>query len=245
MDDPDLTGRTALVTGSAKGIGRDLTLRLAGAGADVAVHYRTSSDAANTTAADARAHDVAATTVQADVTDEDDVAALFETVADDLAPVDLLVTNVGAFDPRHWTELTTDDWHQVLDTNLTATYLCCRAALPAMREADFGRIVTVGYAGADRMLVHPKNAPYFIAKAGVLMFTRMLAADTQDDGVTVNAVSPYVVETSDAFPDDLPRGRAATTAEIADAAMYFLDPANEYVSGQNIAVDGGWLPERV
>jgi NAD(P)-dependent dehydrogenase (short-subunit alcohol dehydrogenase family) len=112
-----------------------------------------------------------------------------------------------------------------------------------MREQSWGRVVNVGYAGSERALVHPKNFPYFVAKTGVLMFTRMLAADTQDDGITVNAVSPYVVDTSDEFPDDAPRGRWASVEDVAHAVAFFWDDDSDYVSGENVEIDGGWLPE--
>jgi NAD(P)-dependent dehydrogenase (short-subunit alcohol dehydrogenase family) len=114
-----------------------------------------------------------------------------------------------------------------------------------MREQGWGRIVNVGYASAEKGLVSPKNFPYFAAKAGVLQFTRMLAADTQDDGITVNAVSPYVVENSGEFPEDLPRGRAASFADMVQATLFFLDEGSDYISGENVEVDGGWLPESV
>jgi 3-oxoacyl-[acyl-carrier protein] reductase len=241
----DLSGSVALVTGSAKGVGRELLLALAADGADVAVQYRTSPDAAATVAERARERGVRATTVQADVTDPDDVDDLFSAVEADLGTVDVLVNNVGAFAPRHWEDIEYDTWRTVMETNLDATYLCSKRALPAMRERSSGRIVNVGYASSERGLVSPKNFPYFAAKAGVLMFTRMLAADTQDDGITVNAVSPYVVENSDEFPEDLPRGRPAAFDDVTQAVRFFLDPDSGYISGQNIEVSGGWLPERV
>jgi NAD(P)-dependent dehydrogenase (short-subunit alcohol dehydrogenase family) len=245
MIEPDLSGQVALVTGSAKGVGRELLLALAADGADVAVHYRTSDDAATTVAERARERGVAATVVQGDVTDPDDVEDLFGAVESELGHVDVLVNNVGAFAPRHWSEIDYDTWRTVIETNLDATYLCARRALPAMREADYGRIVNVGYASSEKGLVSPKNFPYFAAKAGVLMFTRMLAADTQDDGVTVNAVSPYVVENSDEFPAELPRDRPASFDDIAQAVRFFLEADSDYLSGQNVEVSGGWLPEKV
>ena len=245
MISPDLSGRVGLVTGSAKGVGRELLLSLADCGADVAVHYRTSHEAAEAVAATARERGVDAAVVQADVTDPDGVDGLFGAIEADLGAVDVLVNNVGSFAPRHWTEIDPETWQQVMDTNLTATYLCCRRALPAMREAGFGRVVNVGYSSGEKGLVSPKNFPYFVAKAGVLMFTRMLAADTQDAGVTVNAVSPYVVENSDEFPDELPRGRPADFADIAQAVRFFLEEGSDYISGQNVEVSGGWLPESV
>jgi NAD(P)-dependent dehydrogenase (short-subunit alcohol dehydrogenase family) len=241
----DLAGRTALVTGSAAGIGRGFLLACAEAGADVAVHYRTSDAEAEATAEEAREHGVEAITVQGDVTDPEDVDALFETVESDLGSVDVLVNNVGAFAPEHWTEIDYETWRTVLATNVDATYLCCRRALPAMRETEWGRIVNVGYAGSEKGLINAKNAPYFIAKTGVLLFTRMLAGDTTEDGITVNAISPYVVETSDAFPDDAPRGRWASVEDLVAVLRFFLSDDAAYVSGENVKVDGGYLPENL
>ena len=245
MDDTDLTGRTALVTGSATGIGRAIALVLAARGADVAVHYFGSAEAAAATAEEARETGVEATTVRGDVTDPDGVDAFFDDAEASLGTVDVLVNNVGDFAPVHWAEMDLSTWNRVLATNVTGTMLCSRRALPGMRETGWGRIVNVGYAGSDRALVAPTNFPYFVAKTGVLMFTRMLAADTQHDGVTVNAVSPYVVETSDEFPDEAPRGRWATVEDVANAVAFFTSEASGYVSGENLEIDGGWLPERV
>ncbi|WP_276300019.1 SDR family oxidoreductase [Halorussus lipolyticus] len=243
---PDLSDRIALVTGSAKGVGREVLLALADRGASVAVHYRSSEDAADETAD--RALDRGApeaTTVQGDVADPDDVDAMFDAVEDELGTVDVLVNNVGPFAPKHWEDIPFEEWNTVLQANVNGTYLCCKRALPGMRESAWGRIVNIGYASAEKGLMSPKNAPYFIAKQGVLMFTRMLANDTQYEGITVNAVSPYVVENSDEFPDDLPRGRPAGFEDIEQAVLFFLDEDSDYISGENIEVDGGWLPEEV
>ncbi|PSP86234.1 oxidoreductase [Halobacteriales archaeon QS_1_68_17] len=245
MISPDLSDRVSLVTGSATGVGRELLLAMADCGADVAVHYRKSAEEAAAVADRARGADVGVTTVQGDVTDPDAVNGLFDRVEVDLGTVDVLVNNVGAFAPVHWEEMAFETWQTVLETNLNGTYLCSKRALPGMREAGEGRIVNVGYASGDRALVSPKNFPYFVAKTGVLMFTRMLAADTADDGITVNAVSPYVVENSDEFPDDLPRDRPAGFADLAQAVLFFLDPDSDYISGANVEISGGWLPEKV
>jgi NAD(P)-dependent dehydrogenase (short-subunit alcohol dehydrogenase family) len=242
---PDLSGRTALVTGSAKGLGEGLTLELARCDADVAVHYNTSADAAERVAETARDAGVDATTVQGDVTDPAAVDDVFDVVAADLAPVDVLVNNVGAFAPQHWEAIDWETWQTVVETNFYGTVLCSKRALGPMREAGWGRIVNVGYASSEKGLVSPKNFPYFAAKANILMFTRMLAADTQDDGITVNAVSPYVIENSDEFPDHAPRGRWAGYEDLAQAMLFFCDADSDYISGENVEVDGGWLPERV
>ncbi|MFD1632439.1 SDR family NAD(P)-dependent oxidoreductase [Haloplanus ruber] len=241
---PDLNGRTALVTGSATRVGRELLLSVAASGADVAVHYRTSEAAATATAEEARESGVEATTVQADVTDPDDVDAMFESVEETLGTVDILVNNVGNFDPRHWADIEWDAWRDVVESTFYGTVLCSRRALPGMRAADWGRIVNVGFADSDRGVAHPVNFPYFVAKTGVLMFTRMLAADTQDDGVTVNAVSPFAVENTVSDVSSFPRGRAASFDDVAAPMLFFLGEAAAYISGQNVAVDGGRLAER-
>ncbi|RDI71521.1 SDR family NAD(P)-dependent oxidoreductase [Halopelagius longus] len=243
---PELADRTVLVTGSSRGIGRGIVLAAAEGGASVAVNYNTSEDAAEDVAREARERGApAATTVQGDVTDPDSVDRMFAAVEDELGTVDVLVNNVGSFAPSHWEEISVEKWREVMATNLDGTVLCSKRALPAMREQEWGRIVNIGYAGSEKALVYPKNFPYFVAKTGVLMFTRMLANDTTDDGITVNAVSPYVVETSDEFPEDAPRGRWATVEDVAHAVMFFLDEDSGYVSGENVEVDGGWLPERL
>jgi 3-oxoacyl-[acyl-carrier protein] reductase len=241
---PDLTGDVALVTGSARGVGRELLTAIAEDGADAAVHYRTSETAARDTAERIREEGGRATTVQGDVTDPGEVDGIFDAVEADLGTVDVLVNNVGAFAPTHWEDIDYGTWRTVMETNLDATYLCSKRALPAMRDQSYGRVVNVGYASSEKGLVSPKNFPYFAAKAGVLMFTRMLAADTADDGITVNAVSPHVVENSDEFPEELPRGRPASFEDIQQAVRFFLDDGSDYVSGQNVEVSGGWLPER-
>jgi len=245
MIQPDLSGQVVLVTGSARGVGRELLLGLADCGADVAVQYRTSGEAAAEVARAASDRGVQSTAIEADVTDPGAVDALFDGVEADLGTVDILINNVGAFAPRHWESLEYDTWRTVMESNLDSTYLCSKRALPGMREQGYGRIVNVGYASGERALVSPKNFPYFVAKTGVLMFTRMLAADTADDGITVNAVSPYVVENSDAFPEDLPRGRPASFADMEQAVRFFLDSDSDYVSGANLDVSGGWVPEKV
>jgi NAD(P)-dependent dehydrogenase (short-subunit alcohol dehydrogenase family) len=244
VHEPDLSGRTALVTGSAKRVGRELLLRLADHGADVAVHYHESDAAAAATAEEARDRGVEATTVQGDVTDPDSVDAMFDAAEAELGTVDVLVNNVGDFDARHWEDIEWSAWRNVVESTFYGTVLCSRRALPGMREQGWGRVVNVGFADSDRMHAHPVNFPYFVAKTGVLMFTRMLAADTQDDGVTANAVSPFAVENTVSDVSSFPRGRAASFDDIAAPVLFFCSAAADYISGENVAVDGGRLPER-
>jgi NAD(P)-dependent dehydrogenase (short-subunit alcohol dehydrogenase family) len=239
----DLDGRTALITGSAKRVGRELLLALAACGADVAVHYNESEAEAAATAEEARERGADATTVQADITDPASVDAAFDAVEDELGTVDVLVNNVGDFDPRHWADIEWESWRNVVETTFYGTVLCSRRALKRMREAGWGRIVNIGFADSDLMHAHPENFPYFVAKTGVIMFTRMLASDTQDDGITVNAVSPFAVENTVSDVNSLPRGRAASFEDVAAPLLFFCSDAAGYISGENVAVDGGRLPE--
>lgn len=240
---PDLSGRVALVTGSARRVGREVLLALADRGANVAVHYHTSEAAARDTAAEARERGVEATVVQTDVTDPEDVDAAFNVVESDLGTVDVLVNCVGDFDDRRWDELSLADWQRVLETNLYGTYLCSQRAVEPMREQGWGRIINFGFADCDRRHTPPSNFPYFVAKTGVLMFTRMLAYDTQDDGITVNAVSPFAVENTVSDVSGFPRGRAAAFEDIVAPILFFASEDASYLSGENVAVDGGRLPE--
>jgi 3-oxoacyl-[acyl-carrier protein] reductase len=241
--EPTLNGRTALVTGSATRVGRELLLRIAACGADVVVHYRESEAEAAATAASAREHGVAATTVQGDITEPADVDAMFDQAEAELGCVDILVNNVGNFDDRHWEDIEWDAWRSVVESTFYGTVLCARRALDGMRTQGWGRIVNIGFADSDRMHAPPVNFPYFVAKTGVLMFTRMLAGDTQDDGITVNAVSPFAVENTVSDVSGYPRGRPASFEDVAAPLLFFLSADAAYVSGENVAVDGGRLTE--
>jgi NAD(P)-dependent dehydrogenase (short-subunit alcohol dehydrogenase family) len=225
-------------------VGRELLLRLADHGADVAVHCKDSVAEAEATAEEARERGVDATTVRGDVTDPDAVDALFDAAEAELGTVDVLVNNVGEFDARHWEEIEWESWRNVVESTFYGTVLCSRRALGGMRESGWGRIVNVGFADADRMHAHPVNFPYFVAKTGVLMFTRMLAGDTQDDGITVNAVSPFAVENTVSDVSAYPRGRPASFDDVAAPLLFFVSEGAAYISGENVAVDGGRLPER-
>ncbi len=244
MATPDLNGRTALVTGSATRVGRELLLRIADCGADVAVHYRSSEAEAAATAQEAREAGVEATTVQADITDPESVDTMFDNIESDLGQVDVLVNNVGNFDARHWEDIEWDAWRSVVESTFYGTVLCSRRALSGMRSQEWGRIVNIGFADSDRMHAAPVNFPYFVAKTGVLMFTRMLAGDTQDDSITVNAVSPFAVENTVSDVSTFPRGRAASFDDLAAPILFFLSSEAGYISGENISVDGGRLVEQ-
>ncbi|GHF40460.1 NAD(P)-dependent dehydrogenase (short-subunit alcohol dehydrogenase family) [Deinococcus metalli] len=235
-------GRTALVTGASRGIGRALAVALAREGCHVAVHYRSSAPDAEDTARQCQDAGVQAVTLRADVTDPVQARRLVQDAhaAFPGAPLGVLVNNVGNYVHRPLLETTDAEWADMLGSNLTSTFATCQEAAGVMRAAGYGRIVNLGYAGARNILARPGIVPYVVAKAGVLHLSRALAVVLAGSGVSVNVVSPGVIETSVSQPlREIPAGRAGTVDELVDAALGFVR-ASDYLTGQELEVAGGW-----
>jgi 3-oxoacyl-[acyl-carrier protein] reductase len=233
---------TALVTGAARGIGRALALALAADGFNVAVHYRGSEQDAQETARLCELEGVQAVILQADLTQPQQARELVQRAHDALpgSPLAVLVNNVGNYVHKPLLDTSDAEWADMLGSNLTATFATCQAAAPLLRESGYGRIVNLGYAGASNMVARPGIVPYVIAKAGVLHLSRALAVVLAGSGVSVNVVSPGVIETSISQPlREIPAGRPGTVAELVDAALYFVR-ASDYITGQELEVAGGW-----
>ncbi|MBM2822381.1 MAG: 3-oxoacyl-(acyl-carrier-protein) reductase [Thermoleophilia bacterium] len=231
----------ALVTGSATGIGRGIALALAREGYDVAVHYRRSGAEAEATRSEIEALGVRAITLQADVTDSGAAAMLVQETHDELGSLAVLVNNVGNYVYRPLDELSLEEWDDVFATNLDATFATCRAAVPLMRAAGGGRIVNLGYAGAQNLLARPNMTAYAIAKTGVVLLTKAIARAEAANGITANVVAPGVIENSATKPlGEIPAGREGRIEEVAAAVVYFVSPDAAYVTGQVLEVAGGW-----
>jgi 3-oxoacyl-[acyl-carrier protein] reductase len=231
----------ALVTGSARGIGRGIALALAEDGYDVAVHFRGSRDEAAAVRTEIEQLGVRSSTVQGDLTDAARAAAVVEEAAEAVAPLRVLVNNVGNYVHRPLDELTVAEWDEMIDSNLRATFVTCRTAMPLLRAAGGGRIVNLGYAGAGNLVARPSVAAYVIAKTGVILLTKAIAAAEAGARITANVVAPGVIENSDSKPEgEIPALREGTVAEVAAAVRYLVSPAAEYVTGQVLEVAGGW-----
>ncbi|GAD53456.1 3-oxoacyl-[acyl-carrier protein] reductase [Halarchaeum acidiphilum MH1-52-1] len=235
-----LAGRTALVTGGSRGIGRAICEALAVAGADVAVNYHERADAAAETVVAVEEAGCRATAVRADVSERDACAELIASVEDDLGEIDVLVNNAGIGRTLAPAEVTREEWDDHLATNLTAAFDLTDAVLPGMRERGWGRIVNVtSVAARNGGIVGPH---YAASKAGLIGLTRGYANQLAGDGVTVNALAPGLVETdmvaaTTAEPEDVPVGRFGRPEEAA--AVVALFATNGYLNGQTVNVDGG------
>lgn len=231
----------ALVTGSARGIGRALVLALARDGYDVAVHYRNSRDEAHAVAAAAEAFGVGGVTLDADVTVEAQARGLVERAHGAFGRLDVLINNVGDYHYGPLDALDGATWRAMFDSNLHATFYTCQAAVPLLRSQGGGRIVNLGYAGAENLVARPGIAAYGIAKTGVILYSKALAKVEAAHGITVNVVSPGVMENSVTKPTrEIPMGRAGQLDELVGAVRYLLSPAAAYITGVTLEVAGGW-----
>ncbi|HEX7002885.1 MAG TPA: bifunctional dihydropteridine reductase/dihydrofolate reductase TmpR [Trueperaceae bacterium] len=231
----------ALVTGSATGIGRAVLLGLADAGHDVVVHYRNSEGKAREVADLARGAGVEAHLLQADVTVPEEARQLVLAANDLTGGLRVLVNNVGNYHHGALDELDIETWHEMFDSNLHATFYTCRTAVPFMRRHGGGRIINLGYAGAEHLIARPAVAPYVIAKTGVIQYSRALARSEAANGITVNVISPGIMENSVTKPQrEIPMGRLGRLEEIVAAACFLASDEADYITGTTIEVAGGW-----
>jgi 3-oxoacyl-[acyl-carrier protein] reductase len=240
-------GRVAVVTGGTRGIGRTIALRLAAEGASVAVSYRSNDEAAEETAEAVRAEGVKCEVFKGDVASAGDVRALFKGVSDVFGRVDILVNNAGITRDNLMMRMKEDEFDDVLRTNLGGTYLCTRAALRPMLRSRWGRIVNVS--SVVGLVGNAGQANYAASKAGIIGFTKSVAREVAQRGITANAVAPGYVETEltgslpegvkDQIRNQVPMGRFGEAVEVAEVVAFLAGEGAGYVTGQTIAVDGG------
>jgi pteridine reductase len=245
MSSPNsLDNHVALITGAARRIGAAIARTLHAEGADVAIHYRESGDAANAVAEDLNAMRAdSAATFAADLNDLASLNHLVDDVRAWRSRLDILVNNASSFYPTPVGEITEDQWDDLIGTNLKAPLFLSQAALPALRQAR-GVIINIVDIHSQRPLRN--HTVYGLAKAGLAMLTRSLAKDLAPE-VRVNGVSPGAIlwpengmsgATKDAILEQVPLGRPGTPDDVANAVLFMAKDAN-YVTGQIIAIDGG------
>ncbi len=246
----DLSGQVAVVTGAAGGLGKLACRVFAAAGADLILVGR---DAARleALAATVRAQGRRATALSADVTDRASVVAMADRAAQAFGRIDILLNNAGVTSPKDMFSLTEDDWHAVMDTSATGTFLCTQAIAPVMIAAKSGRIINMGSILSLRGMA--RRVAYAAAKGAVANLTRALAFELGPHGITVNALGPTVIETDlnreliatqpelyRAVLDRTPMGRLGRQDDLAGALLFLASPAAGYITGQVLCVDGGY-----
>jgi len=249
----DLRGKVAVITGATGGIGRGLSLALAGAGANVALLGRREDELAELAETIARRLDVAATWHAVDVLDEAGVAAVFQSIAQAHEGLDILVNSAGIAALGPALDIPLSEWRQGLRVNLEGTFICCRAAARHMLPRGRGKIINISSVrGLQGRSGYSSYAP---SKAGVNLLTKSLACEWSPGGVCVNAIAPTFIRTemNAAIVDDpqqrqaiearIPMGRLGQVPDLFGAAVFLASAASDFITGTVLYVDGGWTAE--
>lgn len=235
--------KKALVTGSASGIGKAIALDLATKGFDVAFHYNRSADAANEASQEAAKHGVKSIALQADVTNPEQAQSLVENAAEQLGGLSVVVNNVGNFLHKQTSQISIEEWHEIINSNLNCTFYVTKTTIPYLKAAGWGRIVNFGFASAQNLIADEKQVVYRIAKTGIIIYTKSLAKELIKDNITANIVAPGAAENTVGLEETiplLPAKRPATLKEISDAVGFFISPEADYITGQVLEVAGGF-----
>ena len=254
MKDRPLAGKTAVVTGARRGIGRSIALAFADAGADIVAGDNTVDDGKlRETEERIKSSGVRALAVPCDISLQTDVANLALKALDAFGKVDILVNCAGVWIPgQTLLECSDKDWDTVIDTNLKGTFLCCREMGREMLRRRSGCIINI----SSQVGLTPGAGAgaYPVSKAGIIMLTRQLALEMAAYSVRVNALAPGIVKTDfnasfwrepereKQSSDQVPLGRLAETTDIAQAALFLASDAAGYITGEVLCINGGWKP---
>ena len=240
-----LTGKTALVTGGSRGIGRAICLELARQGASVAVNYSGSAGAAEQTVQACRAVGAQAFALQADVASSAACQAMLQAVLERFGRLDILVCNAGVARDELMLRLREEDFDTVINTNLKGTFNMIRQCTPIFMKNRHGKIINISSVAG--LMGNPGQANYAASKAGVVGLTKSVARELASRNVCCNAIAPGMIQTDmtasfsedDAIVQQIPLGRMGKPEEIAELAAFLADSGSDYITGEVIRVDGG------
>ncbi|MFC1862131.1 3-oxoacyl-[acyl-carrier-protein] reductase [Chloroflexota bacterium] len=243
----DLSNRVAIVTGSGRGIGRAIALKLAEVGATIVINDIGEASSANSVAEEIRAMNRGSLAILADISLSSDVDRLVEETITAYGRVDILVNNAGITRDQLVLRMSDEDWDKVISVNLRSVFLCTRAVLRHMIKQRWGRIINM--ASIVGIVGNPGQANYASAKAGIIGFTRTIAREVASRGITANAIAPGFIDTQmtqhlretqkQELMERIPLGYLGTPRDVAEAVAFFASEEARYITGQVLNVDGG------
>ena len=244
----DLSGKIAVITGSARGIGKAIALKLAEVDADIVLNdIEAAAQTLEETAAEVRALGRKVLAVTADVSSSEDVNRLIDTAVKEFGRVDILVNNAGVTRDALTMRMTDEQWDTVLNIDLKSAFYCSRAALKYMVKQKYGKIVSI--ASVVGIMGNPGQANYSAAKAGIIGMTKSIAKEVGSRGITANAIAPGYIETKmtealdekgrSAFTDKIPLRSLGQPRDVAEAVAFLVSDEARYITGQVLHVDGG------
>ncbi|WP_338753962.1 3-oxoacyl-[acyl-carrier-protein] reductase [Bacillus sp. FJAT-52991] len=244
-----LLGKSALVTGASRGIGREIALELARQGADVAVNYSGSEAKANEVVEEIKALGRQAIAIQCNVSSGESVQEMISQTVNTFGKIDILVNNAGITRDNLLMRMKEQEWDDVIDTNLKGVFLCTKAVTRPMMKQRSGRIVNI--ASIVGVSGNPGQANYVAAKAGVIGLTKTTAKELASRGITVNAIAPGFITTdmTDTLPEEvkqamlnqIPLARFGEPTDIAKAVVFLASEDSKYMTGQTLHIDGGMV----
>ncbi len=235
--------KIAVVTGAAKGLGREIALNFAKEDYWVVVHYNKSEKEGQSVLSKTKKSSSKSFSISGDLTQEKEVSKIFKTILAKTGQVDVLINNVGNFLYKKLKDTTDSEFMDILESNIYSTLFCSRAVLPSMRKRKSGYIINIGAAGADRFILREKVIPYFMAKNGVYLLTKAMAREEAKNGIHINMVSPASLKTDIFSKKDFPMRRETRYKDVIGAIDFLLSSRAYYINGANIEVAGGFIPE--
>jgi 3-oxoacyl-[acyl-carrier protein] reductase len=233
--------RIVLVTGSSRGIGRAIALRLADNAAGVAVQYKNNREAADEVLAEISDKGKSGQAFKADLTSESEANNLVRRVEEKFGRLDILVNNFGPIIVKPWQGLTTADWELMYRSVFLSAFWCISGALPGMRERRWGRIINIGYNRVEQLAAFSKITSYAVAKTALLILTRSVAAAEVKSGITVNMVSPGLIEGGMTPPGGkISPEYFGKATDVAEAVSFLASDKASHISGTNLIVAGAW-----